>query len=381
MNAAKPPPLSTCNRPPRSDLPLKTVRDKRPRSPAPPSGRIICQRTDGLGGRLLILLWTLRFARSVDASLLMFWPKLDLFSYNDSGAGDLFDLYRLSSPPFRNRLQIVDGDCRTYIAWSPIRLNRRKTYDPAAFVVPVDIKHWRQALPVIVGHWEGPFLAPGERAAEVMADMPALFGTLPFRRDLMGEVDRVAEERGLSEMVAVHVRRGEIVQNLRAAVAGYRPEDPEGQGVLHDRVGTFARRCMSVDNFAAALRKFVDEGRTILVFSDEPHVHEELGRALGTPDVLAAASLVTGELTGLQQAFVELCLMSRCLCIVGARSAYSLSANVIGANARVDLNLRSRTAADCAALALSSAAAELQAHPHRAQIEQRIQDEIARLHG
>lgn len=360
---------------------MKTVKDQHPPSPAPPSGRIICQRTDGLGGRLLTLLWTLRLARSVDAALLMFWPKLDLFSYNDSGAGDLFDLYRLSSPPFRNRLQIVDGDCRTFIAWNPIRLKRRETYDPAAFVVPVDIKPWRQALPVIVGHWEGPLLAPGERGADVLAHMPGLFGRLPFRRDLMGEVDRVASEHGLSEMVAVHVRRGEIVRNLRAAVAGYRVEDTDGQGVLDDRVGTFARRCMSVDNFAGPLRKFVDEGRTILVFSDEPHVHEDLGRALGTAKVVTAASLVTGQFTGLQQAFVELCLMSRCLCIVGARSAYSWCANVVGANARVDLNLRSRTVADCAALALQSIAAELDSHPERAQIEQRIHDEIARLHG
>ncbi|HEY5409291.1 MAG TPA: hypothetical protein VIJ94_01065, partial [Caulobacteraceae bacterium] len=212
-------------------------------------------------------------------------------------------------------------------------------------------------------------------------EMPSLFAGLPIRRELIGEVDRIANEHGLSQMVAVHVRRGEIVQNLRAAVSGFRLDEPLGHGVLNDRVGTFARRCMSVDNFADALRGFVDEGRSILVFSDEPGVHEDLARALGTPNVTPVASLVTRRFTPLQQALVEICLMSRCLCVVGAKSAYSWVANVIGPNDRVHLPLHSRTAEDCAAYALQSVSDELLAHPHRAQIEQRIHDEIVRLRG
>ena len=348
---------------------------------ADPAGRILCQRGDGLGGRLLTLLWTLRLARAVDAGLLMFWPKLDLFSYNDSVAGDLFDLYRLSSPPFRNRLQIVDGHCRKHFRWKAVNLGRNERHDPNDFVVPLDVDPWSQDLPLIVGHWEGPMLMPGEDLAEAFAQMPRLFAGLPIRRDLMREIDRIAHERRLSEAVAVHVRRGEIVRNLRAAVTEYRPDDPAGGDLLDVRVGTFARRCMSIENFAEPLRKFADEGRTIVVFSDETHVHEELAHALGTSNVSPVAAFATRPFNALQQAFVELCLMSRCLCIVGARSAYSWSANVIGANRRIDLNLRSRTAADCAAFALHSVADELLSHPHRAQIEQRIHDAIVGLRG
>ena len=345
-------------------------------SPAAPSGRIICQRGDGIGGRLLTLLWTLRLARKVGAGVLMFWPKLELFYEDSSSAGEIFDLYRLASPPVRDRLQIVDGDCRKFIRPNELNLGRRKVTDPSAFVVPVDARPGSQELPVIVGHWEGPLLMPGETAPEALAEMPSVFADLPIRRDLMVEVDRVAKAHGLSEMVAVHIRRGEIVRNLREAAAGFRLDQPVSHDLLTFRIGTFARRCMSLDNFAEVLREFVDQGRTILVFSDERGVHEELAAALGTPKVLSAAALVSGGFTAMQQAFIETCLMSRCHCVVGARSAYSWLANVIGANQRIQLTESSRTVEDCAAFALRSVADELLVHPERAYLERRIQDEI-----
>lgn len=346
--------------------------------PVAPSGRIICQRDDGIGGRLLTLLWTLRLARKLDAGVLMFWPKLDSF-YEGSSVGELFDLYRLASPPLRDRLQIVDGDCRRFMRRKEVWLARRKVHDPRSFVVPVDADPWGQELPVVIGDWEGPVLMGGESAQEALAEMPSVFADLPIRRGLLEHVHWVAKRRRLFRMVAVHIRRGDIVGNLREAVAGFRLDDPATRDLLKFRIGTFARRCMSVENFADALREFVDQGRTILVFSDEPGVHEELGRALGTPNVVAAASLVPHKFTAMQQAFVETCLMSRCRCIVGARSAYSLLAHVIGGKRRIQLTELSRTVEDCAAFALQSVADELLAHPERTQIERDIRDEIVRM--
>lgn len=350
--------------------------DHHQHDPDVPSGRILCQRGDGIGGRLLTLLWTLRFAAKVNAGVLMFWPSLDLFSYEGAAAGDIFDLYRLASPPVRNRLQIVDGDCRKYLRRKSLILNRKERYDPAAFVVPFDMDPARQKLPVILGHWEGPLLAFGESRKAALAEVPSLFAQLPIRADLMGEVDRVAAEHRLSDMVAVHVRRGEIVQNLREAVSRFRPNDPSSHVVLDERIGTFVRRCMSVDNFADSIREVVEQGRQILVFSDEASAPRDLANALGTSKVLSVASLVRDGFSPLQQAFVEAVLMSRCRSIVGARSAYSGLAHVIGGNDRVLLDRRSRSAEDCAAYLLQSISGELLSHPHREHLERRICDRI-----
>ncbi len=350
-----------------------------PAGSAPPRGRIICQRADGLGGRLLTLLWTLRLARKVDASVLMFWPKLELFYDNVTAAGDIFDLYRLASPPFRDRLQIVDGECRRFLRPNEVMLEKGKAHDPRAFVTPVDADPWKHPLPVIVGHWDGPLLMAEEVEREVLAEIPSIFAELPIRRDLKRAVNTIAKAHGLHKMVAVHIRRGEIVRNLRVAIAGCRRDEPESHELLKDRAGTFARRCMSLENFADRLHRFVDEGRTILVFSDEPGIHQELARLLDTPNVIPVASLVTGEFTAMQQAFIEACLMSRCSCIVGARSAYGRLANVIGGNRRISMAKRSRTVEDCAALAFESVSEALLSHSDKALVEQLIHDGIVRM--
>ncbi len=83
----------------------------------------------------------------------------------------------------------------------------------------------------------------------------------------------------------------------------------------------------------------------------------------------------------MQQAFIETCLMSRCHCIVGARSAYSWLGNVIGGNRRIQLGIRSRTAEDCAAFALQSVAEVLAALPERASVERGVHEEIDRIFG
>ncbi len=343
-----------------------------PHAPTATPGRILCQRGDGIGGRLLTLLWTMRLARKVDAGVLMFWPKLELFYNNGTDASDIFDLHRLASPASQSSLQMVDGDCRTSFRCKLLILKGKETYDPGAFVVPVDADPAQEELPVIVGHWQGPYLAPGESREEALAEAPALFAQLPIRADLMGQIDRIAARIPLSDMVAVHVRRGEIVRNLRQAVSALRLDEPASRDLLDERIGTFTRRCMSVNNFADAARKVAEQGRQILVFSDSASAPQELANALGTSKVLSAASLIDDGLTALQQAFVEAVLMSRCCCIMGARSAYSSLANVIGANKLVLLGKRWRSAEDCAAYLLQSICEELNSHPERGYIERRV---------
>ncbi len=345
-----------------------------PLAPSAPPGRILCQRGDGIGGRLLTLLWTMRLAAKVDAGVLMFWPRLQLFYDNRSDAGDIFDLYRLASPPFQGRLQIVDGDCRNYFRARTVNLRKQQAYDPRDFVVPVDMDASQVKAPVICGHWEGPFLSPGETPETALAEARALFATLPLRGDLMGQIDRLAGGQRLSRMVAVHVRRGEIVRNLRQAVSELRRNEPGARDMLDERIGTFTRRCMSVNNFADAVRPFVDRGREILVFSDEAGAARDLADALGTSEILSAASLIEGGLTPLQQAFVEAVLMSSCSHIVGARSAYSRLANVIGGNKHIVLGKGWRSPQDCAAYLLQSISEELLSHPKREYIERRVRE-------
>ena len=348
---------------------------------ATPSARILCQRTDGLGCRLLTLLWTMRLARTVNAGVLMFWPSLNLFGYQGSVAGDIFDLLQLASPPMQSRLQIIDGESRSHLRHWPVELDRETRHEPGHFTVPLDANLRRGKWPMVVGSWEGPLLAPGERRKAVLAEMPSLFAELPFRRDLLREANRIARQSRLSEAVAVYVRRGEIIQNLRTAVSAFRLDEARTGDRLDDRVGTFVRRCVPIEDLARALRDFVDQGRRIVVFSDEPTACEALSEALGTSELLAAASLIETTLSPIQQAFVETVLIGKCRCLVGARSAYSEFGHIVGGNARVLLTTKRRPPADTSAFLLESVADELAAHPERTHVERRVHDHIVRLRG
>ena len=344
-----------------------------------PSSRIFCQRTDGIGCRLLNLLWTMRLARQANAGVLLFWPSLNLFGYQGSVAGDIFDLFSLATPPMQNRLQVIDGDCRRYFRYRPVEWDKETRHDPAEFAVPLGADRRAAIWPVVVGSWEGPILAPGEKRRAVLAEMPALFAELPFRKDLLQQANRIARQARLSKAIAVHIRRGEIVDNLRRAVSAFRLDEPQTQERLDDRVGTYVRRCVPVEDVADALRGFLAKGRQIVVFSDEPTACEDLSRALGVSGLLAAASLIDRTLTPMQQAFVEALLIGKCQCLVGARSAYSEFGHVVGGNDRVLLTSKRRSPADTAAFLLGAVSDEVASHPERAQVERRVHDHILRL--
>ncbi len=355
---------------PREDIPLHAW--------AAPSSRILCQRTDGIGCRLLTLLWTVRLARTVNAGVLMFWPSLNLFGYEGSVAGDIFDLLRLATPPMQSQLQVIDGESRQYLRHRPVELEKETRHQPGDFTVPLDTDLRWEKWPMVVGSWEGPLLMRGERRKAVLAEMPALFAELPFRRDLLREANRAARAGRLSEAVAVHVRRGEIILNLRGAVSAFRRDDLQTQARLDDRVGTFVRRCVPIEDIAGALRGFVAEGRRIVVFSDEPTACEDLSAALGTA-VLPAASLIAKTFSPIQQAFVEAVMIGKCRCLVGARSAYSEFGHIIGGNERVLLTSDPRPSADYATFLLEFASDALASHPERAHVERRVHEHIVRL--
>ena len=298
---------------------------------------LICERVDGIGGRFLTLLWTWRLARRINARVLMFWPPMDPRYGKCEGAAELLDIFQLASAPLRNELQIVDGRCDEHFSARHIDLYHTETYDPMAFAstLPPDNQHYGR-LPVIEG-WRGPFLEPGERRADALAEIPELFGRLPVRRDIENAVARASKGRKLYKKVAVHVRRGEIVANLRAAYADYIGNPGEHAALLDERVGTFLGRCLPLETYVRLLRPLLERGHDLLLFTDAPEIADELKERLGREDLPLASDLAPVGLSEVQRAFFEVLVMSRCHSIVGAKSAYRLLANLIGRTAFVNV--------------------------------------------
>ena len=293
---------------------------------------LICERRDGIGCRLLTLLWTWRLARKIDARVVMFWPPFPPLYGASEGPGEVFDVFRLTSAPLRDEIQIVDGRGNEHFRAKYVQLYRKLRYHPddLVSVLPV-LGDTPVSLPVIGGGWRDPFVLKGESEAQALAEIPELFSRLPIRRDIRNAVIRAAKGAKLYRRVAVHIRRGDVLENVRAACKEYAVNPAENRDLVEGRLITFLSRCPPLDAYVRMLRPLVEQGIDPLLFSDSPEFAHDLAERLGLDGRSIAQSLAPAGFSQVQQALFEALVMSQCRYIVGARSAFNMLANVIGA--------------------------------------------------
>jgi hypothetical protein len=295
---------------------------------------LLCSRKDGMGARLANLLWTWRLARKVGARTLVFWPPMDEYYRAVAGIGDILDLYQLATGPIREELQIVDGRPADMFVPHLIDLNPRRACVPERYLVsPPGTYRARTPLPVLESS-NGPLLMAGESKKAVAAEARELFARLPLRRRISKSL-RVARKYHPKALVAVHVRRGDIVDILKTAGAEFTPAAREAGSMLDRYTGHFFRACAPLETYYRLLQIHLDRGETILLFSDTPEMEAPFVERFGDRVVLARA-LAPPTLTGLQQAMFELLLMSTCDVIIGTRSTFGLLASAAGNASFVD---------------------------------------------
>ena len=174
-----------------------------------------------------------------------------------------------------------------------------------------------------------PLLEAGETEEEALAEIKGLFNQLPINRMIQAAVKAVDRTHNLHGMVAVHVRRGDIVKTMRAACRTYTPAEREPGSLLDVYTGHFFRCCPPTDSYFRLIREYRARRCKVLFFSDSADAVEPFVRRFGT-EITLAADLAPEGLNGVQQAFFEMLLMSRCRAIIGAKSMFSRVATVIG---------------------------------------------------
>ena len=282
-----------------------------------------------MGARLANLMWTWRLATKVGARTLAFWPPMDDYYGEIAGVGDIIDLYQLATAPIRDEIQIVDGRPADMFVPSLVDLNPRKACFPERYLVsPPGTYRTKTPLPVLESA-RGPLLVAGESKKAVAAEARELFARLPIRDVILRSLKAARRAYRPKGLVAVHVRRGDIVEVLKTAGAGFVPEACEPGSVLDRYTEHFFRACAPVETYQRMLQPFLDRGQDILLFSDSPEMAAPFVERFGDRVVLAR-ELAPPTLTGLQQAMFELLLMSACGVIIGTKSTFGLLASVVG---------------------------------------------------
>jgi hypothetical protein len=287
-----------------------------------------------MGARLSNLLWTWRLARGMGARTLAFWPPFDSYYGEVNGIGDLLDMSQLAASSLREELAIVDGRPADHIHPRLINLSSRERCDPRLYAVSPAAMAGGRDVPII--HTAvGPLLTPGETKGQAIREARELFAQLPLQLGLRNALKRASRTYNLNRMVAVHVRRGDIVDVLGDASANFGPESLEPSSPLDRYTEHFFRCCPPTAGYLRLVRPYLKQGFRVLFFSDSPGAARPFTKRFGDKIVLGD-DLAPSRMKGLQRAMFELVLMSRCHVILGAKSLFSSLASVAGGAELID---------------------------------------------
>ncbi len=301
--------------------------------------RLLCSRKDGAGARLTNLLWTWRVARRAGAATLCFWPPMDPYYGESIGAADVLDTYTLATTSIGRELQVLDGRPSDILRAEIVTPDPDIPFDVSAYLATPGIGRTRGA-PARVIDSGLPLLAEGETEEAAAEEIKALFAQLPLNRTIQAAVKAANREHHLHSMVAVHVRRGDIVKTLRAACREFSEAEREDGSRLDRYTAHFLRCCPPPDSYFRLIREYRARRCKVLFFSDSADTVEPFVRRFGE-EITLARDLAPEGLNGVQQAFFEMLLMSRCRAIIGAKSLFSRTATLIGKPRFIDARRRS----------------------------------------
>ncbi len=298
---------------------------------------LLCSRKDGIGARLVNLLWTWRLARAGGLRTLCFWPPMDPQYGATNGVGDLIDLLALTTGELGDELRIIDGRPIDYLNPVAADLSAEIPCDPARLAyVPGPIRGSKSAPTPVIETGIGPLLTEGEDAAAAAEEVRALFASLPLTPRIEKSLKAVNKLHALDRMVAVHVRAGDIVEVLQGACAGFTPEALEPGSVLDRYTEHFFRGCAPSPAYLRMLRPYLKQGYGLLFFSDRAHAAVTYEKRFPYK-LVKASELAPVRLSDIQRALFEIMMMSRCHAIIGTKSMFSNLASLIGGAPVVDV--------------------------------------------
>jgi len=283
--------------------------------------RVIAQRTDQLGGRLEGLLCSWRFARAIGRETVIHWPPRGP-NYEIASILDVNGITRsgLSNDiSFSGRKFAGAPDCHELIktpGW-PFQLNRDLIHN-------VDKDIWIGA-----NLHNSVILFEGENEAEVHHEKIALFKLLAINSKILDSLQNLILKIG-TDFLAVHIRRGDIVQSLRKRIDTVKAGMSDGmietelnlhRGEMSNWIGHFVRRAADLDAYFSATKAEASALDRIVVFSDSPEEAERFMEKLDFGEPLLISSF-QNNLTALQQALLEILVMMNARTVISTDSNF-----------------------------------------------------------
>lgn len=282
---------------------------------------VVASRPDGLGTRLLTLLSGLRFAENLEASFEIEWPSLCDSSYPLNGqllqSKDIADIFVAHQPIIgRNDVRFVtlsqDKAVRRLNVHQEFgNINGRGFNRIAKMIDGYDYALYNTPEPVVFR---------GQSAASEIEATKSNWLRINFAPDVVHSVNNFSHSFPLSDIVGVHVRRGDVVNILKYQTLEF----------LIARGGTqIFQRYIPYQTIARILGSQFKHSNYILVCTDSPEAADELQKFL--PNHKVIQSTIAEAKNPNQRAIIDLILLSRSSCLISPfKSYFSTCAATVG---------------------------------------------------
>lgn len=311
--------------------------------PDPPGGGrcrtlFFLSRGDRLAARLKHMLFAWRFVREVGGTLVVGWPQRARSLYGTM-AGEyyspslLFDLGQLYLERGTSDIVFVEGE--------GFASDRMTPFPPpeiaGAMPFALDRAYFEAG--------RGPFRSDNyyvrfadETKADVIAQVRDLYRQLPLSAAARKLVADAARATRSEPYVALHVRRGDIVDVLRAAL----PEMRAGEltPVALNYAMHLAKQTAPLDYYHDKVAQAVAERRTILFFSDTPALFAEVRARFPRGRLVDAAAIGRNAAYPLLKAFVDFTLIGRADHVIGTQTGFASVACMLGGARQVVVTAR-----------------------------------------
>ncbi len=298
-------------------------------SASPDRPVFIVRRGDRLAARLRSLLLSWRFSNEVGGQLIFCWFPRDRSLYGalppePYSAGLVWNLPLFYHQRGFSELIFLDDDYRRDDPYPSLNDETYAEFHKTGFKREDFIG--RSLTFLENDHLN--FRFEGETDDVMLAQMRELNDRLPLNPAIESAMVRVKEELGDEPYVALHVRRGDVLNLFKMAM-------PELQaGVTSEVVLKYVRAAAGYTAPLEWYDPYVDEalkaGERVVFFSDTPETFSHFEARHGRRKLIRASTLTRSLRLPIQQAMAEFLLIKNSKRIIGTKSSFAGFAGRLG---------------------------------------------------
>lgn len=291
----------------------------------------LTQRGDRLAARLKNMLYAWRFSRQVDGQVIIGWLPRERTIYNALPAEPyspmlIWDLPRFYADGWSREIFFMEGDNRTRDEFESLEGPNFADVAPNNFRKSQFVG--RHAVYQQGAHMVYQF--EGETREGVEAEVRALFRTLPLSSKVTALLNRAQSKLGSEDYVALHVRRGDIIEVLKNARNEMESGTLSNQALAY--VNHFATRTAPLSFYYASVERAIAGGQKIVFFSDTPETYTHFVGRYGSRAIIDGTSLAKNAPYPLQAALIDFLLIGGSKRVISTGTGYAtIAAQLCGA--------------------------------------------------